>query len=147
MATASRGSDMATDLTHPAPQAAPPAEGRRAGPIVAAAVLAGVGLAALAAVAVEARRGAVAARIANPGVEGAPRPVAALGGRTDWLVLHQAGTVVMMLVLVVGFVLAWRRHPRHPILLMVIVTTVLIWQDPIMNWAPYAVYNLSLIHI
>ena len=52
----------------------------------------------------------------------------------------------MMIVLVTVVVVMWRRHPRHPILLMVIATTVLIWQDPIMNWAPYAVYNPQLWH-
>ena len=67
-----------------------------------------------------------------------------LWGRTDWITLHQIGTVVMMIVLVTVVVVMWRRHPRHPILLMVIATTVLIWQDPIMNWAPYAVYNPQL---
>ena len=40
----------------------------------------------------------------------------------------------------------WRRHPRHPVLLMVLVTTAIVWQDPIMNWAPYAVYNPQLWH-
>jgi hypothetical protein len=52
----------------------------------------------------------------------------------------------MMTLLVVGFALAWRRHPKHPILLMVLATTFLVWQDPIMNWAPYAVYNPELWH-
>jgi Spirocyclase AveC-like len=96
--------------------------------------------------AVEARRGAMADRIANPDVTGAPRPVEPLWGISDWLTLHQVGTVVMMVVLVTVFVVMWRRHPRHPILLMVLVTTMLIWQDPIMNWAPYAVYNPQLWH-
>jgi hypothetical protein len=112
----------------------------------ATAILAAVGIAALAVVAANARRGAVADRIRNPGVEGAPRPVEPLWGRTDWITLHQIGTVVMMIVLVTVVVVMWRRHPRHPILLMVIATTVLIWQDPIMNWAPYAVYNPQLWH-
>jgi hypothetical protein len=103
-------------------------------------------LAAVIVVAVAARRGAVADRIANPDVTGAPRPVEPLWGISDWLTLHQVGTVVMMVVLVTVFVVMWRRHPRHPILLMVLVTTVLIWQDPIMNWAPYAVYNPQLWH-
>src|SRR4029450_10608029 len=38
------------------------------------------------------------------------------------------------------------RHPPPPILLMVIATPVLVWQDPIMNWSPYAVYNPELWH-
>ena len=34
----------------------------------------------------------------------------------------------------------------HPVLLMGIVTTLIVWQDPIMNWSPYAVYNPQLWH-
>jgi hypothetical protein len=102
-------------------------------------------LAALAAIAYNARRGAVSPRIANPDVTGVPRPVDFLFG-TDWLVLHQVGTVVMMLALVAVWVWAWRRRPAHPYLLMVLASTAIVWQDPIMNWAPYAVYNPQLWH-
>jgi Spirocyclase AveC-like len=97
-------------------------------------------------VAVNARSGAVAERIRNPKVQGAPRPVAPLWGFDHWLVLHQIGSILMMVTLIAVFVVAWRRYPRHPILLMVLVLTLLIWQDPIMNWAPYAVYNPQLWH-
>jgi cbb3-type cytochrome oxidase subunit 3 len=61
-------------------------------------------------------------------------------------VLHQVGTVVMMLALVAVWVWAWRRRPAHPYLLMVLASTMIVWQDPIMNWAPYAVYNPQLWH-
>jgi hypothetical protein len=137
---------MTAELTHPAPAVAPAPH--RRGPWRTAAVVltALVGVGAVIAVAVEARRGAVADRIANPDVSGAPRPVEPLWGKSNWLTLHQVGTIVMMIVLVTVVVLAWRRHPRHPVLLMVIATTVLVWQDPIMNWAPYAVYNPQLWH-
>ena len=40
----------------------------------------------------------------------------------------------------------WQRYPKHPVLLMVIVTTAIVWMDPIMNWSPYAVYNPQLTH-
>ena len=60
-------------------------------------------------VAVNARRGAVAERIKNPAVSGAPRPVEPLWGFTHWLGLLQIGTVVTMATLVVAFVVAWRR--------------------------------------
>ena len=105
--------------------------------------------AALAAIAYHARQGAVSPRIANPEVTGiAPRPVEFLFGRSDadWLVLHQVGTVVMMLTFVGACVWAWRRQPAHPYLLMVLASTSIVWQDPIMNWAPYAVYNPQLWH-
>lgn len=136
-------------LTRSGPDATPPggrAPARTRRQAVATAVAVVAGLAALVLVAGNARRGAVADRIANPAVDGAPRPVEPLWGRSDWLVLHQVGTVVMMVALVTLVVVMWRRHPRHPVLLMVIATTVLIWQDPIMNWAPYAVYNPQLWH-
>jgi hypothetical protein len=97
-------------------------------------------------VAVNAQHGAVAARIKNPTITGAPRPVAPLWGFTHWLGLLQIGTIVAMVALIIAVALGWRRYPRHPILLMVLVTTLLVWQDPIMNWAPYAVYNPQLWH-
>ncbi|MET1003328.1 MAG: spirocyclase AveC family protein [Acidimicrobiia bacterium] len=103
-------------------------------------------LAFVAFVAANARQGVGSGRIANPDVTGAPRPVEPLFGFDHWIELHQIGTVVMMVALVAAVVVGWRRYPRHPVLLMVLVTTLLVWQDPIMNWAPYAVYNPQLWH-
>ncbi|HWP65976.1 MAG TPA: spirocyclase AveC family protein [Candidatus Limnocylindria bacterium] len=100
----------------------------------------------IAAVAYHARRGAVSPRIANPEVTGVPRPVEFLFGWDHWLVLHQVGTVVMMVLLTAVCVWAWRRRPAHPYLLMVLASTAIVWQDPIMNWAPFAVYNPQLWH-
>ena len=97
-------------------------------------------------VAYHARMGAVSPRIANPEVTGVPRPVEFLFGWSHWLVLHQVGTVVMMLALGALFVRSWQRHGAHPYLLMVLASTSIVWQDPIMNWAPYAVYNPQLWH-
>ena len=31
-------------------------------------------------------------------------------------------------------------------MLMFLCTTLIVWQDPIMNWAPFAVYNPELLH-
>jgi hypothetical protein len=92
-----------------------------------------------------ARRGAVAARIANPTVHGAPRPVAPLFHH-DWVPTLELGTALGVLALAVIFVLMWQRYPKHPVLLMVIATTAIVWMDPIMNWAPYAAYNPQLTH-
>ena len=97
-------------------------------------------------VAHNARYGAVAERIKNPAVHGAPRPVRPLFGWTHWITFLQVGTVIAVVSLVVVFVVLWRLYPKHPILLMAIVCTTLVWQDPIMNWAPYAVYNPQLWH-
>jgi Spirocyclase AveC-like len=103
-------------------------------------------LAVLSVIGYYARTGAVSGRIRNPAVAGAPRPVRPLFGYSHWIVLFQISTVVMMVVLILVFTVAWRRHPRHPVLLMAIVTTLIVWQDPIMNWSPYAVYDPRLWH-
>ncbi len=92
-----------------------------------------------------ARRGAVASRIANPAVHGAPRPVAPLFHH-DWVPTLELGTAFGVVALAVVFVVMWHRHPKHPVLLMVIATTAIVWMDPVMNWAPYAAYNPQLTH-
>lgn len=92
-----------------------------------------------------ARRGAVASRIANPSVHGAPRPVAPLLHH-DWIPTLELGTALGVVALVAVFVVMWQRYPKHPVLLMVITTTAIVWMDPIMNWAPYAAYNPQLTH-
>ena len=136
---------MATSVIAPPStgDAPPDAPARRSPATIVGLVLLGI---ALVVVAVNARSGAVADRITNPGVDGAPRPVDPLFGFDGWITLHQIGTILMMLTLVTVVVVGWRRRPGNPVLLMVIATTLLIWQDPIMNWAPYAVYNPQLWH-
>jgi hypothetical protein len=85
--------------------------------------------------------GSLTDRVANPSVQGHPRPVRPLFGDTAWMVKLQIGTVVTMAIVVVLFVVSWRRRPKHPVLLMALACTAIVWMDPIMNWAPYAVYN------
>lgn len=63
-----------------------------------------------------------------------------------WMARLEAGTWVAMAILVVACVVIWRRHPKHPILLMAIAAEGIVWLDPVMNWAPYAVYNPQLWH-
>jgi len=110
------------------------------------AVWVGFALVLLALIAANARMGAVSPRIRNPGVTGAPRPVEPLFGYQHWLGLFQIFTIITMLIIIAVYVVVWRRHPKHPVLLMGIVTTLIVWQDPIMNWSPYAVYNPQLWH-
>ena len=85
-------------------------------------------------------------RVANPNVQGRPRPVGFLTGFDHWQVIPQVGALAMVVVLTVVFIIGWRRNPGSPVLLMVLVTTLIVWQDPIMNWSPYAVYNPILLH-
>jgi len=135
---------MTTQLSTPDTAAVDPVpDGRKriAGGVAAIAILVAIVI-----VALNARHGAVAQRIKNTSVTGVPRPVQPLWGFGHWLALEQIGSVVAVVTLAVVFALSWRRYPRHPILLMVLVTTLLVWQDPIMNWAPYAVYNPQLWH-
>ena len=97
-------------------------------------------------IAYHARQGAVSPRIANPEVTGVPRPVEFARGPDFPIQEMQWGTVGMMAVLIGACVRTWRRHPAHPYVLMVLASTGIVWQDPIMNWAPYAVYNPQLWH-
>jgi hypothetical protein len=99
-------------------------------------------------IAYHARMGAVSPRIANPEVTGVPRPVEFLFGWSDmtWLKIHEWGTVVIMALIFAVCVRAWRRQPGHPYVLMTIASTAIVWQDPIMNWSPFAVYNPQLWH-
>ena len=140
--TTSGRSDAAITGAGQAPGGSPARPAKR---WVAVAVIAVV-LALLALVAYNASRGADAARIANPAVHSSASSVRDLFGWTHWLGLMQWGTVLAMVQLIAVVVFFWRRYPAHPILLMVIAATAIVWQDPIMNWAPYAVYNPELWH-
>ncbi|HKY91257.1 MAG TPA: spirocyclase AveC family protein, partial [Nevskiaceae bacterium] len=105
-----------------------------------------IGIAVIGTIAYFARMGAVSPRIANPEVTGVPRPVEFLFGFDKWVEVHEFFTVVVMVALLVICITAWRRNPGHPYVLMAIASTAIVWQDPIMNWAPYAVYNPQLWH-
>src|SRR5262245_12044267 len=133
---------MATEKTLPStvrPTAAPRRFGMTA---LWLAVVIGV----LGAIAYHARSGAISSRIANPEVSGAPRPVEFRWGNDFPIQEMQWGTVGMMVLLLAVCVRAWMRRPGHPNVLMVMAATGIVWQDPIMNWAPYAVYNPQLWH-
>jgi hypothetical protein len=105
-----------------------------------------IGAAILGLIAHFARKGAISPRIANPEAVGIPRPVQFLFGYHHWMELQQIGTVFAMAALILVCIVAWRRNPGHPYVLMAIASTAIVWQDPIMNWAPYAVYNPQLWH-
>ena len=100
----------------------------------------------LAVIAYHARSGAVSPRIRNPEVEGAPRPVDFLFGFEHWIDLWQIFTIFSVPALLIACIIAWRRNPGSPIVMMAGITTAIVWQDPYMNWAPYAVYNPELWH-
>lgn len=141
---------MAVDVMPPRAQpTVSPSSGARprsARSVVGWSLLASAAALVLIFVAHNARHGSLSARVSNPAVHGAPRPVAPLFGWTHWLAAEQAGTIVAMVLIATVFAVMWKRHPKHPILLMALCCTAIVWQDPIMNWAPYAVYNPQLWH-
>ena len=100
-------------------------------------------------IAANARTGAVSPRIRTRTSTGAPRPVEPLFGFDHWLG-HVRRSVHDHVVDADHRrrVRGWRGGDtrQHPVLLMGIVTTLIVWQDPIMNWSPYAVYNPQLWH-
>jgi hypothetical protein len=108
--------------------------------------LAGIGLLAFIGLFVAVSRTELDPRVANPNTEGRPRPVEYLFGVTGWMGFIQVATALMLATLVAVFIVGWRRNPGSPVMLMFLVTTLIVWQDPIMNWAPYAVYNPNLLH-
>ncbi|MDR3664007.1 MAG: spirocyclase AveC family protein [Mycobacterium sp.] len=122
-------------------KSAPP-QRRSAWPVIWSVVI----VALVAVIAHYARPGAVSPRIRNPHVVGEPRPVDFLFGFDHWITVWQIFTIFSVPALVVVCVLAWRRNPGSPIVLMAFITTAIVWQDPFMNWAPYAVYNPALWH-
>lgn len=107
--------------------------------------IAGAALAAFALFFIANCRVALDPRVANPNVQGRPRPVRFIFG-LDYITFLHISTVIMLLVLLAVFVRGWRRNPGSPVMLMFLCTTLIVWQDPIMNWAPFAVYNPDLIH-
>lgn len=100
-----------------------------------------------------AEKGASSTRILNPEWEGETsssgviRPVDPILPQVDWVALVQWGTAVVMIVGFITFVIAWVRNPKHPTLLMMLAATAIVWQDPMMNWVSFAVYNPQLWHL
>lgn len=82
----------------------------------------------------------------NPAGKGQPAPVTPLWSSVDWVVAGQIAAIVVFFSTVIAVVLAWRRHPRHPFLLMVLASNTLIWWDPINNWMIGLVYNPRIWH-
>jgi hypothetical protein len=133
---------MATPATRPSASGA--AVPRKPSLVTWVWLLAGIAVVGL--IAHHARMGAVSPRIANPEVTGVPRPLEFRYGNDFPIYQMQWGCLAMMVIIIAMCVRAWRRRPGHPFVLMTIASTGIVWQDPIMNWAPYAVYNPQLWH-
>jgi hypothetical protein len=107
--------------------------------------IAGAALAAFALFFIANCRVALDPRVANPNVQGRPRPVKFTFG-LDYIGFLDWATVAALIVLLIVFIRGWRRNPGSPVMLMFLCTTLIVWQDPIMNWSPFAVYNPDLVH-
>ena len=53
-------------------------------------------------------------RVANPNVEGRPRPVAFLTAFDEWQIIPQVGAVIIVVVFTVAFIRGWRKNPGSP---------------------------------
>src|SRR6201992_51412 len=107
--------------------------------------IAGAALASVALFFIANRRWVLDPRVANPAVHGRPRPVEFIFG-LDYIGFLDVATCVALITLLIVFIRGWRRNPGSPVMLMFLCTTLIVWQDPIMNWSPFAVYNPDLIH-
>ena len=107
--------------------------------------IAGAALAAFALFFIANCRVALGPRVANGNVHGHPRPVKFTFG-LDYITFLDVATVVALVTLLIVFIRGWRRNPGSPVMLMFLCTTLIVWQDPIMNWSPFAVYNPDLVH-
>ena len=85
--------------------------------------IAGAALAAFALFFIANCRVALDPRVANPNVQGRPRPVKFLFG-LDYITFLHVSTVIMLLVLLVVFIRGWRRNPGSPVMLMFLCTTL-----------------------
>ncbi|WP_024800147.1 spirocyclase AveC family protein [Nocardia sp. BMG51109] len=111
--------------------------------------LAGCAAAAVAAIVVLAtseKNGPASPDNRNPNGVDAPPPVEPLMSGIDWVTVGQVAAVVLFVAVVGASVLVWRRRPGHPVILMVIASSTLLWLDPYNNWAIGLVYNPRLWH-
>src|ERR1700747_3008112 len=136
---------MSTDQSAPLAAQEKPASAERTDKRGWGGWVAGAALAAFALFFIANCRVALDPRVANPNVQGRPRPVRFAFG-LDYIGFLDWATVVALIVLLLVFIRGWRRNPGSPVMLMFLCTTLIVWQDPIMNWAPYAVYNPDLLH-
>ncbi len=94
-----------------------------------------------------ARYGAVSARIRNPNDSGVRHQLTdPLFGYRHWIVTVEIFSYLALISIVVLVVVQWRRHPKHPYLLMTIAVSTLAWLDAPMNWVTFAAYNPDLWH-
>lgn len=82
----------------------------------------------------------------NPDGAGKPPPVEPLWPAIDFVFWGQVLGAVLLAITIVVSALVWRRHPGHPTILMVLVSSTLFWWDPINNWMIGLVYNPELWH-
>lgn len=83
---------------------------------------------------------------ANSAGAGQTSPVLPLLHPFDWILWGQVAGALLAAGIVIASVVAWRRRPGHPVVLMVLASSTLLWWDPINNWSIGLVYNPNLWH-
>lgn len=92
------------------------------------------------------KHGPVSPENANPDGVGKPPPVEPLLAGIDMVYWGQILGAILAAGTVIASALIWRRHPGHPVILMVAASSTLIWWDPINNWAIGLIYNPRMWH-
>lgn len=92
------------------------------------------------------KNGPASSENANPAGAGKPSPVQPLWSSIDFVLWGQILGALLLAVTIVASVVVWRRHPGHPVILMILASSTLFWWDPINNWAIGLVYNPDLWH-
>lgn len=92
------------------------------------------------------KHGPVSPENAAPGGADAASPVQPLWPGIDFVFWGQTLGAVLLVGIVAASVLVWRRHPGHPVILMILASSTLFWWDPINNWAIGLVYNPRMWH-
>jgi hypothetical protein len=80
---------------------------------------------------------------------GNPRPIPNVGEAAhiaNYIRVTQYGCLVTVGIFLAFCVIGWIIRPGHPLIMMFAAGAAIMWQDPMMNWAPYAVYDPRLWH-
>ncbi|MFV8165315.1 spirocyclase AveC family protein [Mycobacterium sp. 134] len=92
------------------------------------------------------KHGAASPENQNPDGVGKPPPVEPLWPSIDFVFWGQVLGAALLVITIAASILVWRRHPGHPVILMILASSTLFWWDPINNWAIGLVYNPNLWH-
>jgi hypothetical protein len=93
-----------------------------------------------------AQTGPISPSTRNPEGIGAPLPIEPAFPSIDFIFWGQVAGAIIFVGTILAMIWGWRRHPRHPLMLMVFASNSVLWLDPFNNWSLYLVYNPRLWH-